>query len=109
MANLGGLKIASAPAAFAEIARKHNELVELIENIEGSLGIDIQITHSPAPKRKTELGKPKEKPRGKIKVSINPTGAAGLGGGSSLLSYTFTACVSGSPMSFDIPITRGPY
>lgn len=42
----------------------------------------------------------------------NPGAAAGGGSGGGdggLPSYTFTSCVNGTPMSFDIPIYRGPY
>jgi hypothetical protein len=36
-------------------------------------------------------------------------GSDPAGGSGGLISYTFTACVNGTPMNFDIPIYRGPY
>ena len=88
MANLEHLKIKNAPAAFADFAERHNELVGLIASLEGSLGIDIQIAHSPKAKVKMPPGvvSPKARPRGKILVSVVPTaldGSVSGGGGSS--------------------------
>jgi hypothetical protein len=83
MANLNHLKIHNAPKAFTAFAERHNELVGLIESLEGALGIDIQIAHSPKQKVKMPPGvaNPKARPRGKILVATVPTALDGFVGG----------------------------
>ena len=85
MANLNHLKIGASPAAFAPFAAKHNALVDLIASLEGSLGLDVQIASSPPPlKVGSKGGVPNggNWPKGKIKLSFNPTAVAGgVGGG----------------------------
>jgi hypothetical protein len=100
MANLGHLKIKNAPKAFAQYAERHNELVGLIESLEGQLGIDIQIAHTPKQKIKMPPGvaQPRARPRGKILVSAVPTGLDGYltasgatGGGNANIGGTIQA------------------
>jgi hypothetical protein len=86
MANLSHLRIHNSPKAFAEFAERHNELVGLIESLQGALGVDIQIAHSPKQKVKMPPGvaNPKARPRGKILVSVVPTALDGsVNGGAS--------------------------
>ncbi len=91
MANLEHLKIKNAPKAFEEFAEKINSLVELLEGMEGALGVDVQVAHSP--RVKVPVGGKsgtKKQPRGKILVSglvqqmsqqVDAQGAGGSGGG----------------------------
>lgn len=100
--DLSGLRIQNAPAAFAEFARKHNDLVDLIAGIKGSNGITPFVSYSPRPKRKAEVGKPREQPPSSFVLSINPGALSGLeiGAGGLPTGYTyeeFTICVSGTP------------
>lgn len=102
MANLNHLVVHNAPKAFAQLAEAHNELVRLIATMEGALGIDIQVAHSPRSQVSMPPGvaKPKSKPRGKIMVSGVPTAwdgfvnggsSSGGGGGNSNVGATIQA------------------
>ena len=70
MANLSSLKIRKIARAFADVKAKHNALVGLIESLEGSLGVDIQVSYTP-PKRHTKTTS-RDQPRGKIRVGLKP-------------------------------------
>lgn len=89
MPDLSHLKIDSAPGAFAEFCRKHNQLVDLIGSIQGVQGVDIKVTHTPA-KTLSVPGTPSgvsKQPKGRITVGFKPpqTGPIPVGspGGSS--------------------------
>jgi len=74
MPDLSHLKIGKVPSAFAEMAEKHNELVQLIASIEAASGINIKMVSSPEKKLKvpgttTTISK---KPRGRIRIGIQP-------------------------------------
>lgn len=80
MSKLSSLKMVDIPPALADFAHKHNELVSLIESMEGAPGVDIKVIHKP--ERVLHIGKhnspvPK-KPTGKIKISLNGSAIAGL-------------------------------
>ncbi len=70
MSKLDHLKIKSCPAAFETIAEKINDIVGLLETMEGALGIDVQVAHTPREKvfggQKPGVAKPG---RGKILVT----------------------------------------
>jgi hypothetical protein len=74
MPDLSHLRIGKVPSAFAEMAEKHNELVQLIASIEAASGINIKMVSSPEKKLKvpgttTTISK---KPRGRIRIGIQP-------------------------------------
>lgn len=113
MANLNHLKVENAPAAFAEFAAKHNELVSLIESLEAATGIDIKIIHSPM-KKLSVNGTPTKKtfPKGKIRiglsamaaasqVAVSTTGTPGGGGGSGNVGGT-TQAVGSTGLLLDV-------
>jgi hypothetical protein len=75
MPDLSHLRIGKVPSAFAEMAEKHNELVQLIASIEAASGINIKMVSSPEKKLKvpgttTTISK---KPRGRIRIGIQPS------------------------------------
>ena len=81
MPDLNHLKVDSMPAAFADLGRKHNELVELIASIQGERGVDVKIAHSAAKGLSVPgtSGFVSKIPRGKIMISVGggaPTGSA---------------------------------
>ena len=120
MAKLDALKVNSAPAAFAELAAKHNALVGLVANIKGAGGIDFHIPDLKPGEGAPVLSVPRKLPgtlpkldySGKIIVMLNPTAAAaattggGAGGG---LTYTLQVCIGGVTKNIDFYIARGPY
>jgi hypothetical protein len=74
MPDLSHLRIGKVPSAFAEMAEKHNELVQLIASIEAASGINIKMVSSPEKKLKvpgtsTTISR---KPRGRIRIGIQP-------------------------------------
>lgn len=74
MPDLNHLRIGKVPSAFAEMAEKHNELVQLIASIEAASGINIKIVSSPEKKLKVPgtSGTISKKPRGRIRIGIQP-------------------------------------
>lgn len=92
-ANLSHLKVDKMPAAFAELASKHNALVALIESIEAATGIDIKIVATP-PKMLSVPGTPglvSKQSQGRIRIGLRsawPTYGGGAGGGSNINSST---------------------
>jgi hypothetical protein len=69
MGKLEHLKIHNAPKAFAEFAEKHNDLISLVEGMEGALGIDVHVAHTPRKKLKIGTGAGVYKPpQGKIMI-----------------------------------------
>ena len=74
MPDLSHLRIGKVPSAFAEMAEKHNELVQLIASIEAASGINIKIVSSPEKKLKVPgtSGTISKKPRGRIRIGIQP-------------------------------------
>lgn len=70
MSKLDHLKIQSCPAAFTGIAEKINDIVGLLETMEGALGIDVQVAHTPRVRQESSVNVGvKRQPRGKILVS----------------------------------------
>jgi hypothetical protein len=96
--------VAVAPAAFADLAAKINELVAAMNASQLSAGVGLKITTG-------TYGMLITLDPDQTNDPTNPNSAAGGvgGGGSSSSTYTFTACVNGTPKSFDIPIAAGPY
>lgn len=86
MPDLSHLKVGQVPAAFAELAAKHNALVQLIASMEAATGLDIKIVSAP-PKRlavPTTPGSQSKIPQGRIRIGLKPlsgVGGAGPGGG----------------------------
>jgi hypothetical protein len=74
MPDLSHLRIGKVPSAFAEMAEKHNELVQLIASIEAAAGINIKIVSSPEKKLKVPgtSSTISKKPRGRIRIGIQP-------------------------------------
>jgi hypothetical protein len=74
MPDLSHLRIGKVPSAFAEMAEKHNELVQLIASIEAASGINIKMVSSPEKKLKVPgtSGTISKKPRGRIRIGIQP-------------------------------------
>jgi hypothetical protein len=74
MPDLNHLRIGKVPAAFAEMAEKHNELVSLIASIEAATGINIKMVSSPEKKLKVpgESNNISKKPRGRIRIGLQP-------------------------------------
>jgi len=74
MPDLSHLRIGKVPSAFAEMAEKHNELVQLIASIEAASGINIKMISSPEKKLKVPgtSGTISKKPRGRIRIGIQP-------------------------------------
>jgi len=106
MAKLDSLKVGSVPAAFADLAWKHNALVTLIASMRGSKGIDIEFPDPSPPKKlsvpRTPGSLPKRDYNGKIIISANPTVIAGLGGSANQASGPSTGNVP-----FEIVIVGG--
>lgn len=74
MPDLSHLRIGKVPSAFAEMAEKHNELVQLIASIEAASGINIKMVSSPEKKLKVPgtSNTITRKPRGRIRIGIQP-------------------------------------
>jgi len=74
MPDLSHLRIGKVPSAFAEMAEKHNELVQLIASIEAASGINIKMISSPEKKLKVPgtSSTISKKPRGRIRIGIQP-------------------------------------
>lgn len=89
MAALDSLIISETPRAFASHAAKHNALVDLIASMVGANGVKVTIGE------------------GRILIEMNKDTFGKLVQ-SSYSTYTFTACVSGAPKTFVIPIVSGP-
>ena len=86
MSKLESYKIKQIAQAFGDTKQKHNQVVELLESIEGGNGIKVFVTE------------------GNIRITRDTS----LGGDTPYSTYTFTACVSGTPKTFVIPIVSGP-
>ena len=111
----------TVPAAFADIAAKLNEIVAYVnamKNARAGGGLDYKWTGGaggPAklvPLHSIDITKlisaldAAGYSRAVAAAAVNISG--GNGGGASYSNYTFTACVSGSPKTFVIPIVSGP-
>lgn len=97
MGKLEHLKIHNAPKAFAEFAEKHNDLISLIEGMEGALGIDVHIAHTPRKKLKIGTGAGVFKPpQGKIMIGglVQQLDAQGEWSGSTISTSDLSANVA---------------
>jgi hypothetical protein len=111
MPDLSHLRIGKVPSAFAEMAEKHNELVQLIASIEAASGINIKMVSSPEKKLKvpgttTTISK---KPRGRIRIGIQPA-QNGQGTGATQINELHFRYYDGSNAlvrSYDVDQTNG--
>lgn len=103
--------IASSPAAFANLAAKINEIVAVVNAYNLTVGTSPINAGDVLKLTRGDFGMllTTQAPGAPIPSPTTPNSGAGGGGGSSYSTYTFTACVNGSPKSFDIPIAAGPY
>jgi len=103
--------IAVAPAAFSDLAAKINELVANANASNLTVGTSTISEGDVLQLVAGDFGKmlTTGKPSAPVPDSPTPSGDGGGGGGASYSTYTFTACVNGTPKSFDIPIASGPY
>ena len=105
------LPIKEVPAAFGPEADKINEIIKLInglKNIRAKEPLDWSWGTSVSAGPSLMID-PQKFQAWLKQIGPNPITGGGDGGGGSFSIYTFTACVNGSPASFDIPIQAGPY
>lgn len=105
MPDLSHLKISKIPAAFAEVAEKHNELVQLIASIEAATGIDIKMVSSPPKKLKVPgtASFISKQPRGRIRIGLRPRET----GGGTLPEMTEIHFNYFGQLKFDVDYTNG--
>jgi hypothetical protein len=111
MPDLSHLRIGKVPSAFAEMAEKHNELVQLIASIEAAAGINIKMVSSPEKKLKVPgtSNTISKKPRGRIRIGIQPA-QNGQGIGAIQLNELHFRYYDGSNAlvrSYDVDQTNG--
>lgn len=112
MPDLNHLKVDQVPDAFADWAKKHNELVDLIASIEAAHGIDIKITHRPQKVLSVpgSPGKTSKLPKGRIIIGLKAAGGTGPipgggGGGSSVGNVAVAIGYAGTLTEFLQPVS----
>jgi hypothetical protein len=110
MPDLSHLRIGKVPSAFAEMAEKHNELVQLIASIEAASGINIKMVSSPEKKLKVPgtSGTISKKPRGRIRIGIQPAqNGQGLTAQLNELHFRYYDGSNALVRSYDVDQTNG--
>jgi hypothetical protein len=110
MPDLSHLRIGKVPSAFAEMAEKHNELVQLIASIEAASGINIKMISSPEKKLKVPgtSGTISKKPRGRIRIGIQPAqNGQGLTAQLNELHFRYYDGSNALVRSYDVDQTNG--